>query len=104
MLFEVELSEHAEEQYDAILFYLAYKLKNPQAVSGVMEDFDTAIKLLERNADVYGMCNSRKLRDLGFHKLHFEKHKYLMVYRIKEHRVIVEGIYHELQDYENSIE
>ena len=79
MLFEVELSEHAEEQYDAILFYLAYKLKNPQAVSGVMEDFDIAVRQLERNADVYGMCNRRRLRDLGFHKLHFEKHKYLII-------------------------
>ena len=32
MLYEVEISEHAEEQFDDILSYLAYHLMNPQAV------------------------------------------------------------------------
>lgn len=33
----------------------------------------------------------------------FAKHRYLLVYRVTGSRVIIEGIYHELQDYENSI-
>jgi len=41
---------------------------------------------------------------LGFHKIHLKKHRYLLVYRVKDEKVIVEGMYHELQDYENTIE
>ncbi len=33
----------------------------------------------------------------------FARHRYLFVYRIVDETVIIEGIYHELQDYENSI-
>ncbi|MCR4611823.1 MAG: hypothetical protein K5644_07995 [Lachnospiraceae bacterium] len=32
----------------------------------------------------------------------YDKHKYLLIYRIVNDVVIVEGMYHELQDYENS--
>ena len=40
---------------------------------------------------------------MGLHKIGFENHRYLLVYRVKGSQVIVEGIYHELQDYENTI-
>jgi len=32
----------------------------------------------------------------------FEKHRYVFVYRVNQSQVIIEGMYHELQDYENS--
>lgn len=46
MLFNVELSELAEYQYDNILSYISSVLKNPQAVKNVMDDFEDTI---ERN-------------------------------------------------------
>lgn len=103
MQYSVEISELAEEQYDSILDYLAYTKKNPQAVRGVIEDYDYAIELLEKMADSFGYCEDDRLRRLGFHKLHFKNHRYLFVYRVNGDRVIIEGMYHELQDYENAI-
>lgn len=103
MRFSVEISELAEKQYDNILDYLANVKKNPQAVSGVIDDFDYAVEQLERTADIFGYCRDERLRTMGFHKLHFKAHRYLFVYRINGDRVIVEGMYHELQDYENAI-
>lgn len=44
-----------------------------------------------------------EVRKLGLHKISLAKHRYLLVYRVKENKVIVEGMYHELQDYENAI-
>ena len=51
MQFNVEISELAEEQYDNILDYLANVKKNPQAVNGVIDDFDYAVEQLENMAD-----------------------------------------------------
>lgn len=51
MQFNVELSELAEQQYDKILSYIAYDLKNPQALQSVMNDFDDTIAKLEKMAD-----------------------------------------------------
>ena len=78
-------------------------LKNPQAADSLMQDFDDTVKMLEEQADCFGYCRSERLRRLGFHKVHFKRHRYLLVYRVKDDRVIVEGMYHELQDYENAI-
>ena len=77
--------------------------KDPQAVSNVMEDFDYTVGQLKSKADVFGYCRDESLRAMGFRKLHFKSHRYLFVYRIQSDRVIIEGMYHELQDYENAI-
>lgn len=103
MHFNVEVSNLANEQYDRFLNYIYYTLKNPQAVENLMRDFDATIAILESQADSFGYCRSERLRKLGFHKIHFQRHKYLLIYRIKQNNVIVEGMYHELQDYEHAI-
>ena len=54
-------------------------------------------------ADSFGYCNSKRLKEMGLHKIKFVKHRYLFVYRMIDKKVIIEGMYHELQDYENAI-
>lgn len=102
-MFEVELSELASAQYDKFLAYICTVLKNLQAADSLMKDFDETVQILEEKADYFGYCNSERLRKMGFHKIHLKRHRYLLVYRVKCDKVIVEGMYHELQDYENSI-
>lgn len=104
MQFNVELSELAAQQYDKILYYIAYELKNPQALQNVMDDFDDTIAKLEKMADNFGYCKSERLKKMGLHKIGFVRHRYLFVYRLNKSQVIIEGMYHELQDYENSIQ
>ncbi|MCM1267836.1 MAG: type II toxin-antitoxin system RelE/ParE family toxin [Bacteroidales bacterium] len=103
MQYKVEISDLANRQYDKFVDYIYNVLMNPQAAVNLMQDFDDTIEMLERQADSLGYCNSERLRKLGFHKVHFKRHKYLLVYRIKGKIVIIEGMYHELQDYENVI-
>lgn len=103
MQFDVELSELAETQYDNILSYISNVLKNQQAVENVINDFDDTIEKLEKMAETFGFCKSKRLKEMGLHKVGFARHRYLFVYRIVDEKVIIEGMYHELQDYENSI-
>ncbi len=103
MQFNVEISELAEIQYDNILSYISNVLNNPQALENVINDFDDTIAKLEKGADIFSFCNSKRLKEMGLHKIKLAKHRYLLVYRIVDKNVIIEGMYHELQDYENSI-
>lgn len=73
MQFNVELSYLAERQYDNILSYISNEIKNPQALNNIMDDFDDTIEVLEQCADVYGYCNSRRLKDMGLHKIKFAR-------------------------------
>ena len=65
MQFNVELSELAEKQYDNILSYIANVLKNPQALESVMDDFDDTIVKLEKMADAFGYCKSKRLKGMN---------------------------------------
>lgn len=103
MQYKVEVSDLANRQYDKFLNYIYNALMNPQAASSLMQDFDDTVRILEGYADSFGYCNSERLRKLEFHKIHLQRHRYLLVYRIKGEIVIIEGMYHELQDYENAI-
>ena len=103
MQYKVEVSDLANRQYDKFVDYIYNVLINPQAAVNLMQDFDDTIKILEGQAESLRYCNSEHLRKLRFHKVHFQRHKYLLVYRIKDKTVIIEGMYHELQDYENAI-
>ncbi len=68
-----------------------------------MDDFDATVKRLECAANSFGFCKCDRLKVMRLRSIGFEKHRYLLVYRIKENCVIVEGMYHEMQDYENLI-
>ncbi len=48
------------------------------------------------------LCDNLKLRDLGYYTIRFKRHRYFMLYKISGKQVYVIGIYHDLQDYENS--
>ena len=65
MQFNVELSELAEKQYDNILSYISNVLKNPQALENVMNDFDDTVGKLEKMADTFDFCKSKRLKEMG---------------------------------------
>jgi plasmid stabilization system protein ParE len=105
MQYDVEISELAETQYEKFLHYLHSNLKNEQAVLNLMNDFDDSVAILEESAGNFEYCKCERLKVKGLHKLRFRHHRYIFVYRIlNNNKVIVEGMYHELQDYENAIE
>lgn len=52
-------------------------------------------------ADSLALCTNPILKDLGYRKILFSKHKYFMIYRIVDNVAVVEGIFHLSQDADN---
>ncbi len=101
MEYDVVLSARAQAQFREIINYLVYGLQNQQAATSVADDFDDKIARLSHVAGSLKLCDDSVLRAKGYRTIHFRKHKYLMVYTINGSRAYVEGIYHDLQDYED---
>lgn len=101
MEYEVVLTTQAKMQFRRILDYLLHDLESRQAAMNVADDFDETIIWLSHMAGSLKFCDDKVLRAKGYRTIHFRKHKYLMIYRIDDDRVYVEGIYHDLQDYES---
>lgn len=100
MEYDVILSAQAKTHFRKIIDYLIYELGNQQAAVSVADDFDDTIICLSYTAGSLKLCEDSVLRAKGYRTIHFRKHSYLMLYTIDGDRVCVEGIYHDLQDYE----
>ena len=101
MVYNVEVTDFAFAQLDNILDYIRFKLMNPDATAGVMEDFDEAIEKLEKAAGSFKICEEEELAQHEYRRYHLARHRYVLLYRIDGQNVFIERIYHELQDYQN---
>jgi len=49
------------------------------------------------------LCDNSRLHQLKYGRINFLTHRYFMLYRIEDDVVIIDNIFHELQDYDNKL-
>ena len=103
MEYRVLITSDAEADLDAFIKYLLVEKKSEQAASNVLDDFEITKQNLARVACILKLCNNPRLKELGYRRINFQSHRYFMLYRIVGDTVIVDNIFHELQDYENKM-
>ena len=101
-LFNIVISPKALSQLDRYIDYITNTLMAPQAAMNLWLDAKETQKELSRSAGSLRYCEHPKLKALGYHPMLFLKHRYVMLYRIEGQIAYVDGIYHLLQDYENT--
>lgn len=102
--YRVVITRNAKEHLARILRYLKQDLGNEQAARSVRDDIlETKIRL-SHVAGNLKLCDNSKLRTLGYRIIHLKRHNYFMLYKIINNIVRVDGIYHDLQDYESFFE
>ena len=94
--YKVIITRSARTQFAQILRYLRRDLGNEQAARNVKEDMEETRAKLPYVADSLKLCD-----DLGYRTIHLKRHRYFLLYKIIDDIVRVDGIYHDLQDYEN---
>lgn len=102
VLFDTIISPKAMSQLDSYVDYILNTLMNPEAAMDLWWDAEETRALLSKCAGSLKLCAHPKLNALGYHMMSFTRHRYIMLYRIEKHTAYVDGIYHLLQDYENT--
>lgn len=101
MDYKVVVTRDAEEDLERFVNYLIIEKKSMQAAENVLNDYDATIESLKHVAGSLKLCDNPRLRQLEYRRINFLNHRYFMLYRIKDNVVIVDNIFHELQDYIN---
>lgn len=101
MDYKVVVSIDAEQDFENYLQYLLYEKKSEQAARNFIADFNATKSILANIAASLKYCDNPKLKELGYKRINFLKHKYFMLFRIEDDIVIIDNIFHALQDYEN---
>ncbi len=100
MAYKVMIMPPAKRRLDMYVYYTLETLKNRQAAKSILADVKATKKRLSVIADSLKICDDPILAKYEYRKIRFAKHKFVMIYRIEGNQVIVDGMFHELQDYE----
>lgn len=101
--YKVVITRSARTQLAQILRYIRQDLMNEQAARSVKEDIEDTKIRLSQVAGSFKLCDDSELRAMGYRTIHLKRHRYFMLYKVVGDIVRVDGIYHDLQDYENSL-
>ncbi len=103
MDYEIVVTAEAENDMERYIRYLLVDKKSRQAAKSVMDDFSVTLQSLKSVAGSLKLCENPRLKALGYRRINFLFHRYFMMYRLDGNTVIVDNIFHELQDYENKM-
>lgn len=101
MAYKVVITSPAMRQLEGYISYTLSKFKNVQAARAIRDDAERTIDRLAIIAGSLSLCENEVLAKNGYRRILFDKHEFFMVYRIVGDTVIVDAMYHQLQDYES---
>lgn len=84
-----------------ILYYVRHSLNNPEAAKSIQKDAREVVHKLTYLAESLKLCEEPILAKRGYRVIFFQKHHYLMMYRVEGAVVYVDAIFHKLQDYQS---
>lgn len=103
MDYKVFVTIDAENELDAFVRYLLLEKRNEQAAGAFLDDFELTKQTLSKVAGSLAYCENPRLKKLGYRRINFISHRYFILYRIEGNTVIIDNIFHQLQDYENKM-
>lgn len=104
MEYKIVLTQDAEEDLEKFILYLLIEKQSEQAATNLLNDFEATQNQLKYSAEALNYCKHPKLKRMGYRRINFISHHYFILYRVINHIVFIDHIFHNLQDYENMLQ
>lgn len=98
--YRITISDDAIEDLEKHLEYIEQQFQNYFAIVSILKDYDETIKQLSYVGGVLDYCKNLRMRKRGLRKIHFKRHRLILIYKINGAEIIVVRIVHANQDYE----
>lgn len=99
MIYNLIISEHADELIENIIRYMIRKLKNPSAALHFINSLDTVYDRLENNPYLFKESEDPILYKRGYREAHLADMDYRVIFRVDLQDVYIVGVFHDLEDY-----
>ncbi len=103
MAYRLNITEHANDLLDNILYYLVSQLKNKQAAKHLMDEIDNVYNRLEENPLQFPPSRDTYLANKGYHEAVIGQMNYIIVFSIRADIVNILGIFHQLENYQKKL-
>lgn len=101
--YRVVITKQAQADLRGKLAYIRDRLRNPQAVQSVYDDYKLTRKTLGETAETICEPNNMELKRRDLKRINFRTHNYFMLFRFREDRVEITNIFHGSEDFENKL-
>ena len=96
MAYNVIIMPTVKRRVDMSVYYTIETLGNRQVAKAILADVKATKKKLSIVVDSLKLCDNPALAQYGYRKIGFEKHNFLVIYRIDAGEVIVDDKFREL--------
>ena len=103
MAYKLNVTEHANELLDNLVYHLIYRLQNKQAAMHLLDKIDTIYDRLELNPFQFQACGDPYLAKKGYREAVVPQMDYSIIFDVRAERVNVVGIFHQLENYQNKL-
>ena len=103
MAYKLNVTEHADELLDNLVYHLIYRLKNEQAAKHLLDSIDVIYDRLEVNPFQFSECRDAYLAKKGYREAVVPQMNYVVVFSIDGNVVNVLGFFHRLENYSHKI-
>lgn len=102
-MYNVDVSDSAEQDLDRIIAYIAEKLAAPKAATDFVDAVYDCYDRLEENPYLFEQCRDPKLQKEGYRRAVIQNYIFLYKINEKSNMVIVHRFFYGRQDYINLI-
>lgn len=103
MAYKLNITEHAEELLDNLVYHQIYRLKNKQAAKHLLDGIDVIYDRLEVNPFQFSECRDAYLAKKGYREAVVPQMNYIIMFDVRADDVNVVGIFHQLENYQNKL-
>ena len=90
------VTDDVQNDLDSFVYYLLVEKSNQQAARALLDDYDETIDALVNVAGTLKKLEDPEINN--YRKIRFRRHDYYLLYRIEKDVVIVDHMFHDLQD------
>lgn len=103
MAYKLNVTEHADELLDNLVYHLIYRLKNKTAAKHLLDSIDVIYDRLEINPFQFAECQDTYLARKGYREAVVPQMKYVVIFGVREDVVNVVGIFQQLENYQSKL-
>ena len=103
MAYKLNVTEHADELLDNLVYHLIYRLKNEQAAKHLLDSIENIYDRLEDNPFQFSECRDAYLAKKGYREAVVPQMNYVVVFNIDGNVVNVLVFSHQLESCSHKI-
>lgn len=103
MIYKLNVTEHANELLDNLVYHLIYRLKNKQAARHLLDSIDVIYDRLESNLFQFQECRDVYLSKNGYREVIVPQMNYIIIFDVRADVVNVVGIFHQSENYQGKL-